>query len=394
MQLSHLSHKSLDFIYGIERSKKVFNLSNMKKFLKKIKNPEKSLKVIHIAGTNGKGSVCEMISSTLEQAGYSVGMYTSPHLIKINERIQINNIPIPNRDMDRLAEMMKRLMKKHKIYLTFFETLTVIAFLYFKENNVDYAVLETGMGGRLDATNVVTPIVSVITNIGKDHRDVLGRTIKEISFEKAGIIKKGVPVITNAKGTASKIIKKTANKNKSELIKIKKMPEEMKIGLPGKYQIENASTAYTTLKFLNIEEKDIKAGMKKAYWPGRFEKIGKNILLDCAHNPDGIRALVESIGEVKYDNMIVILGMMGDKDAKSMSDELKKLSKNVILTKINMTKSIEPEDLAKYFPISIITHDLEHALAFARKFAKKKDLILITGSVYLAGEALSLLRKH
>ena len=393
MQLSHLSHKSLDFIYGIERSKKVFNLSNIKRFLKKLNNPEKNLKIIHVAGTNGKGSVCAMISSTLVQAGYNVGMYTSPHLIKINERIQINNITISDKDMDRLAVKIKRAMKKHKINLTFFETLTVIALLYFKENKVDCVVLETGMGGRLDATNVVTPILSVITNIGKDHKDVLGRTIKQISIEKAGIIKKNIPVITNAKGTALKIIKGIAKKNKSELIKIQKLPG-IKVGLPGHYQLENAATAYTALKYLEVDKKYIKAGLKKVYWPGRFEKIGKNILLDCAHNPDGIRALVDSVHELHYDNIIVILGTMGDKDVKSMADELKDLSRNVILTKINMTKAIEPENLAKYFPISIITHNLEHAVAFARKFAKTKDLILVTGSIYLAGEALSLLRNH
>ena len=196
MKLSTLSHKSLNFIHGIERSKSRFDLRNMKAFLKAAGNPEKELKIVHIAGTNGKGSVCAMMSSVLKEAGYSVGMYTSPHLIRLNERIQLNGKNISNKDLDRLSGNIEAIQKREDITLTFFETLTAVALLYFREKKADYVVLETGMGGRLDATNAVKPILAVITNISKDHRDVLGRTIQKITIEKAGIIKKNIPLIT------------------------------------------------------------------------------------------------------------------------------------------------------------------------------------------------------
>ncbi|MBW2965627.1 bifunctional folylpolyglutamate synthase/dihydrofolate synthase [Candidatus Woesearchaeota archaeon] len=381
MQLTKLSNKSLNQIFSIERKKKKFNLNNIKKFLKKLNNPEKQLKIIHVAGTNGKGSVCAMIDAILTQSGYRVGMFTSPHLIKINERIRINNKLIETKDLERLNKKVLNLEKKHKINLTFFETLTVIAYLYFKEKNTDYVILETGMGGRLDATNTSTPILSIITNIGLEHTDVLGNTLKDIAKEKAGIIKPNTTIITNAKALPLKIIKNTAKKHNSKLIRAK---NNIKTNLKGIFQLENAATASTALKQLNIKQNIINKGLKKVIWPGRFE-FKSGILLDCAHNPDGIKALMNSVKQLKYKNLIIIFGTMKDKNIFSMAKKLK--YNKIILTKANMDKARNPIKIKKYFKNPILTNNIKESINKAKQLAKKNDLILITGSIFLIGEA-------
>jgi len=383
MQLTKLSNKSLNEIFTVERKKKKFNLNNIEKFLRKINNPEKALKIIHVAGTNGKGSVCAMIDAVLTQAGYKVGMFTSPHLIKINERFRINNKLISNKELTKLTKKVNQLQKQHKINLSFFETLTVITYLYFKQNKVDYTILETGMGGRLDATNTSSPILSIITNIGLEHTDVLGNTLKDIAKEKAGIIKPNTTIITNARGISLGIIKKTAKKHNSKLIQAK---NNIKTNLKGSYQLENAATAATALRYLKIKENTIKKGLKKVIWPGRFE-FKKNILLDCAHNPDGIKALMHSIKQLKYNNLIIIFGTMRDKDIKSISKKLK--YNKIILTKPEISKARTPKELEKHFKNPILTNNLKQAIKIAKQISKSKDLILITGSIYLIGEAYS-----
>ena len=388
MQLTHIQNKTIDSILKLERKKK-FGLTNLKRFLKLVKNPEKSLKIIHVAGTNGKGSVCAMIESALIHAGYKVGMFTSPHLIKFNERIRINDDMISSQDIEKISKKISQTEKKHKIKLTFFETAAAMAFIYFNENNVDHALMETGMGGRLDATNVSQPVVSIITNIGLEHTDVLGNTLKEIAKEKAGIIKENTTVITSAKGIALNIIEKISKKHNSELIiakRIKKIPLHMK----GTYQIENASTATAVLRHRDIPEKYILSGIKKAFWPGRFEFIKKNVLLDCAHNPDGVKALINSLKALKYKKLTMIISIMKDKDCASMCEKLSKLDASFILTKTSVSRAAEPKELAKYFSDPLIIPDIKQAIAHAKSIAKRKDLILITGSIYFIGEVYGL----
>jgi dihydrofolate synthase/folylpolyglutamate synthase len=292
MKLNDIDINSIEKVLTIERKAKDFGLEGVKKFLSIIGNPEKRLKIIHVAGTNGKGSVCAMISSVLDEAGFKVGMFTSPHLIKVNERIRINDELISDENFKRIADFIYETEKKNNVSLTFFETLTVMAFIYFNEKKVDYAVMETGMGGRLDATNVSKPIISVITNIGLEHKDVLGNTIKEIANEKAGIIKPNTTVVTSTKGKALSVIENIAEKHNSKLVVAKKL-SNIELRLKGEYQKENASTAFAVLKELGLNEDIILKGLKKAYWPGRFEFMDGNILLDCAHNPDGMKALVK-----------------------------------------------------------------------------------------------------
>ncbi|MBU1202395.1 MAG: bifunctional folylpolyglutamate synthase/dihydrofolate synthase [Nanoarchaeota archaeon] len=385
--MPNISNWSENYIYKLERHNNKFNLKNIKAFLKTVGNPQKDLKVIHVAGTNGKGSVCSMIQSSLMQAGYNVGMFTSPHLTKFNERIRINNQLISNKDVNRLTNYVKNVCKKNKSELTFFEMITTIAILYFKEKNPDYVVLETGMGGRLDATNTTKPIISIITSIGKDHKETLGETIREIAYEKAGIIKNKVPVVTSAKGTALKVIRNAAKKKNSKIIIVKTTKDAT-------YQEENKLTAITALRELGVGKEAIKEGMKKYYWPGRFEFVKENILLDCAHNPDGVKALSKSLGKLNYEKLIIIFGMMKRADVKAMCREVDKLKGRIIVTKANMTSARNPEEIAKHLQNSIVTHNLKEAIKTAERNAGKNDLILITGSIFLVGEVMTVLKER
>jgi len=390
MKLADIDINSIEKVLSVERKAKTFGLENIKKFLRIIGNPEKKIKIIHVAGTNGKGSVCAMISSVLDEAGFKVGMFTSPHLIKVNERIRFDNELISEGDFKRIADFIYETEKKNNVNLIFFETLTAMAFIYFNERKLDYAVMETGMGGRLDATNVSKPVISVITNIGLEHRDVLGNTIKDIAKEKAGIIKSNTTVITSAKGKALSVIEKVAEKKNSRLVTAKKL-KDVELRLKGEYQKENASTAFAVLKELGINKGIILRGLKKAYWPGRFEFIKKNILLDCAHNPDGVKALVKSIKELDYNNLIVILSVMKDKNIISISKKINNLNPKMILTKANVSRARDPRKISRFFKHFIIIPDLKKAITYAREIAKKDDLILITGSIFLVGEAYSFL---
>ena len=393
MKLADIDINSIEKVLSVERKAKIFGLENIKKFLRIIGNPERKIKVIHIAGTNGKGSVCAMISSVLDEAGLKVGMFTSPHLVKVNERIRFDNELISNDNFKRIADFIYDIEKKNNVSLTFFETLTAMAFIYFNERKLDYAVMETGMGGRLDATNVVEPVISVITNIGLEHRDVLGNTIKDIAKEKAGIIKSNTTVVTSAKGKAFSVIEKVAEKHNSRVVVAKKL-RNIELRLKGEYQKENASTAFAVLKELGINKDVILRGLKKAYWPGRFEFMDGNILLDCAHNPDGIKALVKSIRKLDYKNLIVVIGVMKDKDINSIAKKIEKLNPMVIATKASVSRSREPEEISVCFKKVDIIPDLKNAIEYAVKKAVKQDLIVITGSIFVVGEAYPFLTKH
>ena len=388
-----------------------FNLSlkNIKLLLKKLNNPEKELKVIHIAGTNGKGSVCAMLSSILKEANYRVGMYTSPHLKDFRERFLINNKKISKKDIVKYYKKIK----PHITSQTFFEVITAMAFLYFKEKKVDYLIAEVGLGGRLDATNVIIPLISVITNIGLEHQEYLGETIEEIAFEKAGIIKNKIFVITGAKGSALKVIKKIAKKNNSKLYTNKKPIKGFTLKLKGEFQLENASIAIETIKALNkhynlkIKTQHIKTGLLNTIWHGRLEYIGvskrnpmykkspiskhieKNILVDCAHNLDAVKALKKELKKIKnFKKLYLITGMLKDKDYTNILKELTPLTKQIILVKPSIPRALDPKILAKHVKNCIIIQNPKKALKYAKKTANKDDLILITGSIYVVGEVI------
>jgi len=373
MQLKHMSSKSLDKILLLER-RKTFGLRNIKRVLTYLDNPQNNLKTIHIAGTNGKGSVASIISAVLQEAGYKTGLFTSPHLTKLNERIRINKRLISDKDIERISKKINRIEKKLNLKLTFFETITTIAYLYFYEKKIDYLVLETGMGGRLDATNTCNPILTIITNIGLEHQEHLGNTLTKIAKEKAGIIKQA-PLISKEKYFKNRIIPKKYN---------------YKTNLKAEYQKDNLNTAVTALKHLKIHEKYIKSGLKKVNWPGRFEFFN-NILIDTAHNPDGIKALIKSVKKLKYNNLVLIFSMMKDKEIPAVAKQLTKLTNNIILTKPNITRAENPDKLKKHFKDALVIKDPKKAIKYAKELTTKKDLILITGSIYFIGEVYSFL---
>lgn len=380
----------LEELYSLDVKKWTLGLDRIEALLKKLGNPEKKLRCIHVAGTNGKGSVCAMISSILIDAGYKVGMYTSPHLKKFNERIRINNKLISDRDI--VKYYLK--VKKHVDGQSFFEITTAMAFLYFAGKNVDFAVLEVGLGGRLDATNVITPLVSVITNIGLEHTEFLGNTIEKISYEKAGIIKKNIPVVTAAEGIALATIKKISNGQNSKLYIVNKKIANCRIGLKGEFQKLNAAMAIKSIEILKnnynlkINENNIKKGLLNAKWPGRFQFLEKNILADCAHNPHGFKVLVKELMRIDYKNLIMVLGFSDDKDIASISKIISPLANKIILTKSQNERAAEPKKIKQYFKNSLIIKNPKKALNYAKKIAEKGDLILIAGSIFLVGELI------
>ncbi|MBW2976940.1 bifunctional folylpolyglutamate synthase/dihydrofolate synthase [Candidatus Woesearchaeota archaeon] len=422
--------KVLEELYSLDAPKWTLGLERIEGLLKKLGNPEKNLRCIHVAGTNGKGSVCAMLSSILSDAGYKVGLYTSPHLKKFNERIRINDKLITDKEIVKYYLTVK----KHVTNQSFFEITTAMAFLYFKDKKVDFAVLETGLGGRLDATNVVKPLVSVITGIGCEHTDYLGKEIKKIAYEKAGIIKENTPGVTAAEGIALEKIKKISIKKNSKLLvinknkikkhynkKIRNFDKNIRVKnnsinnhknkywafdfnghknlvlghLNAEFQIENAAVAVKAIEAIksyhNIEinEPNIKNGLKNAEWPGRFQFVGRNILLDCAHNPDGFKILFKELKNIDYNKLILVAGFSNDKGIKTIAKIIRPLADKTIITKSGNERAAEPSTIKKYFnKKSIIIKNPKKALKYAKKIASKKDLILVAGSIFLVGEII------
>ena len=387
----------IKYLYSLERKKgSKLGLRNIKKLLKKIGNPEKSLKCIHVAGTNGKGSVCAMVSSVLQKAGYKVGMYTSPHLEDFKDRFLINNKKILKKDIVMYFLKVRRFIDEQ----TFFEVITAMAFLYFKEKKVDFLVLEVGLGGRLDATNVVNPLLSAVTNVDIEHTDFLGKTIEKIAYEKAGIIKRNVPVVTGTKNKPLLIIKKISKQKNSQLF-VNKRCKNLKLNLNGNFQLENASIAVKVIDVLNqyyqlkISKKNIKNGLNNIKWPGRFEFIKKNILVDCAHNPAALNALAMELlnlkKEKKYKKLILVIGILSDKDIKKMMEIIEPFSDKIIITKAENPRAEEPSKIKKFVKnrnkVEIIKN-IKNAVKYAEQIAAKKDLILVTGSCFVVGKAM------
>ena len=392
--------KILRYIYSLESPKIKLGLERIQKLLDKIGNPERNLKCIHVAGTNGKGSVCAMLLSILKEAGYKVGLYTSPHLKKFNERIRINGHFITDKEI--VDYFLK--IKPYITTQSFFEITTAMAFWYFKEKNVDFAVLEVGLGGRLDATNVVMPLISVITNIELEHTDLLGDTIEKITFEKAGIIKNNVPVVTIAKGKALETIKKIAKGKNAPLFAVKKYDDVKFNYLNGSFQQVNKDIALTTVDVLNkfhsvkISQKQIKNGIKKTQWQGRMQFTSKNVLVDCAHNPSGFEVLKKELLIIKnkknIKNFIFVVGIQEDKDIMMILKIINPSVSTIIFTKSKNEKAAKPEYLLKIFKklnknsTTKIINNPKNALNHAKKISSKKDLVVVAGSIYMVGEVI------
>ncbi|MBI2079364.1 bifunctional folylpolyglutamate synthase/dihydrofolate synthase [Candidatus Micrarchaeota archaeon] len=392
-------------------------LDRTKKLMQYWDKPHQKYKIILVAGTNGKGSVTSYISSILKEAGYKVGSYYSPHVVRYNERFRINGKMISNKEFKKYEKEVLKYAKKNQ--LTFFEALTGIAFKYFADKDVDWAVVEVGLGGRLDATNIADAAISVITNVELEHTDVLGKTIGEITFEKAGILKKGIG-ITGATGKALVVIKENAGKRgvrlkvlnedffakdikaDSKSTKFNYIGEDFYTGLEtaliGRYQASNAALAVAAVEQIGVEGEAIRKGLKKAENLGRLQLIRRKplVIADAAHNVHGIKGLIENLSLFDYENLILVFGVMEDKNWREMIELIAPHSKLMIVNQPKIERAADPKEIEKVASKLVKTKlikDVRKSVKEAIKLAKKKDLILVCGSIYMLGEVFEVLKK-
>lgn len=432
----------LDSVANYEKMTRVgyntnnFNLARMNRLLAAIGNPHRSLKSVHIAGTKGKGSTAMMLASMLSNCGMKIGLYTSPHLVDLRERIQINGQMISEADFTRLmAKMAPATRQLAKDEPTFFEIMTAIGFLYFVEQEVTLAVVETGLGGRLDSTNVLKPEVCAITSISYDHVAQLGRTLPQIAEEKAGIFKPGVPAVSSPQAPeVREVLIRTAEKAKTTLRFTGKdiefsyrfessrasgpqtrvsltTPttrfEHLPVPLPGDHQAINCGLALSIMSILKergfpIEDQKAIEGLAKAHLPGRMEVIHNDprIMVDGAHNAASVEALMRAIGQnVSYDSMVVIFGCRTDKDIPGMLDHIQLGADKVIFTGTGSPRSADPAELAAQYiersgKMAQVAATLEEALDIAERAVTREDLVCVTGSFYLVGLAKKLVETR
>jgi dihydrofolate synthase / folylpolyglutamate synthase len=413
--------QSLDYLYRLEKFGMIFGLTQVEKILNAIGNPHKEIQAIHIGGTNGKGSTAAMMSSILQKEGYRVGLYTSPHLIRFTERIKVNGKEIEKEEVAALVGWMRKEIEAAGITppFTFFDFTTAMALHYFKQKLVDLAILEVGLGGRLDSTNVVDPLISIITNIAKDHEDYLGRSILKIAREKAGIIKKGRPLITAAtQPQVLRLFSKVCQEKGSPYYRVGKdflyvRAEDrdfdyeglnrklwgIHLNLKGFHQVINATTALGAMEVLEdlgycVSTEAMVEGVREVDWPGRLEMVSSSpgVILDGAHNPAGALVLKESLEkEFQYQHLILLIGIMKDKDIRSMLHLLAPLADHIILTKPHTDRATPPVLLKKALgqngKKAEIAEDLKEAIERGLSLTQKEDLLCITGSLYTVGEA-------
>jgi len=417
---------ALDYLYSFvdyslkhssELAKADFSLDRMFALMESLGNPQAKYPIIHVAGTKGKGSTSALCAAGLSAAGYKVGLYTSPHLEDYTERIQINDEPVTHEELTALVEEIKPYVAKIE-KLTTFEITTALAFMAFAKAGVDVAVFEVGLGGRLDATNVVTPKVSVITSLSYDHMAVLGDTLAKIAGEKAGIIKQGVPVVSAPqKDEALEVLQRVATRQKCELTLVGRdfkyeilestldgqrlmvhgppSSVELKIPLLGLHQIENAATAYVALKKcgMKITDEQIQKGFSRVQWPARFEVMRRNppVIIDAAHNRESALHLCETLNSYFPDMpVIMIFCSLEDKDISGMLEELSPRLEKVIATRADHPRAPTAEWIAEQvrqagISVEIVT-PTALALDRALELAGKQKIVLSAGSVAFAGE--------
>ena len=414
-----------------------FHLQRIAEFLDSISNPHLNIPTIHVAGTKGKGSVCSLIASILTKNDKKVGLITSPHLHSVTERIRLGSDPIDENDFIELVDELWPKVESHNHSssfgeLTWFEFMIAASFYYFKKCGVDFQVVETGLGGRLDATNVVLPIVSVITSISLDHTKILGETIQEISFEKAGIIKAGIPVVLSPQkfDEARNVITDVASQRNSDLLNVSDLyhvenvhnlrtsqifdvksdniSRQFELGLLGDYQIENALTALGVVSVLrhsgfDISDDSISEGFNQVVWSGRFEYLSTindnfEILVDGAHNVYSMECLAQEIKSLKYENLIVIFGALGSHDFKGMLNVLNSLDPILIGVHSRHPKSIKSslielqlDDMG--FRDQFFFDSVSDGFDYASNISNKGDLILATGSLSVVAEVIESHKK-
>jgi dihydrofolate synthase/folylpolyglutamate synthase len=429
------------FLDNLQFFKIKLGLESMSQFLDSVGNPHRGVRFVHVAGTNGKGSVSTTLRTILTRAGYKVGLYTSPHLSCVRERFRIDDRFISEEAFARQASAIRAALGDRQI--TYFEFATALALLWFAEEQVDVAILEVGMGGRLDATNVVTPLVSVITNVSMDHEQYLGNTLAAVAFEKAGVIKPGVPVVAGVGPDDSlAVVAQVCQERQAPLFLLGREfeavrgPEgsweyrgidkshslaDLHCRLKGGYQIGNAALALAALETiattLPVDGEAIRQGLLSVSWPGRLEYFCledgnlvecpaegatgqpslRRYLLDGAHNPAGVESLRDAlVREFRYDRLILVWACMGDKDVAATLTAIVPLADRIIFTRPESERSATPEQLAAILPAEERSKaqsaaTVKEALTLAADLAQSGDLICVAGSLYLVGAARKIL---
>lgn len=415
---------TIEYLYGLQKYGMKFGLDNIKRLMSALGNPHTSFRCVHVAGTNGKGSTSAMIESILRTAGVKTGLFTSPHLVSFTERIRVNGAEIEESEVIEFADAVRSAADEIDDFCpTFFEVVTAMAFLYFRQMKIDWAVIETGMGGRLDATNIIMPEVSVITSIGMDHSEFLGRTLQEIAGEKAGIIKNSVPVVSawQTPEAMDVIQKKTAETSSALFIcgtdfsaeivsddgdrivfdyQGKSGLSSLKLPLAGVHQVDNATLALKTVEVISGKHKhldfDMKGGLEHTVWPGRLELIKHSppVMIDGAHNPAAALVLARYLRNVlglRYRRIIFVIGIMNDKDINGIIAPLMPLGAEIIFVSPAYGRAATPEMLSSC--AVALGYDVKKALSvteginMAEGLYMPGDLIVITGSFYTIGEA-------
>ncbi len=423
------------FLYGLRRFGWRPGLATIERLVALLGDPQAGIPFIHVAGTNGKGSTAAMLDAIFRAAGYRTGLYTSPHLLSFTERIRVNGEPINEAEIVALTEELKTLCAAHFAlettaptgdrlpHPTFFELTTAMAFLHFRRRAVDFAVIEVGLGGRLDATNVIEPRVVVITNIALEHEQYLGRTLAEIAGEKAGIVKARVPVVTAARGDALEVIRRRAAELQAPVVFApeayrwvvrqsdlasqtfdlegpRRRYEALRLALLGRHQVENAVLAVAAAEAAQeqgfaLDTAAIRRGLAEVAWPGRLQvvKDRPRIILDGAHNPAGTEALAAFLAEHRpaLGRLILVFGVLQDKDWAAMLRLLAPLADAIVLTHPPTERGADPALLApavRRYVSATVAPDLENALAQAHEAARAEDTILVAGSLYTVAAAL------
>ena len=423
--------EAIQFLYGLRLFGAKFGLENTFKLAALAGNPQEKLRFIHVAGTNGKGSTCAMLESIYRAAGLRTGLFTSPHLVSFRERIQVNRQLVSENEVVRLVAELQPLLKQFPAahHPTFFEVVTVMALKFFTEQQCDLVIWETGLGGRLDATNIVTPLTSVITNIAFDHEQWLGDTLGKIAFEKAGIIKPGVPVVTAADGPeALAVIERTAREKTAPMFKVEQASRLFGAGgtpalpLPGDHQELNAALALAAVEMLQkqipVSDEEIRAGLASVNWPGRLQLIqrpdGQKILLDGAHNVAGAAVLREALSgwsssfslsggapkrELQHAGpetgapITLILGVLQDKDWRHICGMLAPLAARIFTVPVSSERAADAHELAAACATANPSAKTVASASLSEALDKSAagTFIVVTGSLYLVGEALELL---
>jgi len=414
--------QAIDYLFSLTSLGWKLGLNKIRSLLKEVDNPHEKYGIIHVGGTNGKGSTSSMLASILQHSGYRTGLFTSPHLIYVGERMRVNGVPISKDELVYYIDKLEPLFEKYKC--TFFEALTAIGFTYFADKKVDVAVIEVGLGGRLDATNVVNPLLSIITNVSFDHMRQLGYDRKSIAREKAGIIKENSICITNNKyQSVAQVLQEVSKQQNTRLISLKELMRvnnvvygengtvfdlaingsffpKLRLSLLGPHQVENAALAVSAAKilqerFLPLKNDDIYTGLDRVKWPGRLQLLSKKprLLCDVAHNPDGARALAKSIQKIfRYRRLVLLMGVMRDKKYNQIMKQLAPLADSFIAVSPDYHRSLDAGRLAqaaKKYCTHVIKFDhVYQGVDFALERATDDDLIVCTGSHFTVGEVL------